>query len=37
MRLVAVESPDSHGLLTEGGATIGEVTAGGTLGLLTAG
>ena len=34
MRLLAVTSQESRGLITEGGATIGEITAGGTLGYF---
>ncbi len=34
MRLLAVTSPDADGQFTEGGAEIGEITVGGTLGLM---
>jgi hypothetical protein len=34
MRLLAVTSPQSHGQITEGTATIGDITVGGTLGFL---
>jgi len=34
MGLLAVTSQDAHGLTTEGGATIGEITVGGTAGFL---
>ena len=34
MRLVAATSPEVDGSLTEGGATIGEITLSGTLGLF---
>ena len=34
MRLLAITSQESHGLITEAGATIGEITAGGTLGFF---
>lgn len=34
MGLLAVTSQDVHGVTTEGGATIGEITAGGTLGFV---
>jgi hypothetical protein len=34
MALLALTSQDVHGVTTEGGATIGEITAGGTLGFV---
>ena len=34
MRLLAVTSPDAHGQITEAGAEIGEITAGGTAGFV---
>ncbi len=34
MRLLAVTSPDADGAITEAEATIGEITAGGTLGFI---
>jgi len=34
MRLLAITSPDAHGAITEAEATIGEITAGGTLGFV---
>ncbi len=34
MRLLAVTSPDADGSITEAEATIGEITAGGTLGFI---
>ena len=34
MRLLAVTSPDADGTLTEGGATVGDVTLDGTLGFF---
>ena len=34
MRVLALTTPDAEGLTTEAGATIGEITLGGTLGLI---
>lgn len=34
MRLLAITSQESHGVITEGGATIGDITVGGTLGFF---
>jgi len=34
MRLLALTSPDAAGVLTEADATVGEITAGGTLGFV---
>jgi hypothetical protein len=34
MRLLAATSPQSHGQITEGAATIGDITVGGTIGFI---
>ena len=35
MGLLALTSPDGHGMITEGGATVGQVTVEGTISLVT--
>ena len=34
MRLLAITSQESHGMITEGGATVGEISVDGTIGFI---